>query len=385
MKVAILGTRGIPNYYGGFEQFAEYLSLGLVEAGFDVTVYNSHTHPYQQSEWNGVKIVHCYDPENKLGTIGQFVYDFNCILDCRKRKFDIILQLGYTSSSVWYWLLPRRHSIIITNMDGMEWKRSKYSNNVKQFLKYAEVLAVKHSHHLISDSIGMQEYLKNAYEVSSTYIPYGAHVFNDPSQEVLEEYKLAAYDYNLLIARLEPENSIEVILNGVSKSTNKIPFLVIGKNETKYGEYLKEKFASFENIRFLGAIYDINKLNNLRFHSKIYFHGHTVGGTNPSLLEAMSSGALICAHKNIFNEAILDSDAYFFTNEEEVREVVSTVDKSEVSNANKVRSNLSKVGNSYLWSIIIDKYINHFKMVWMHPKLNLSESSLNLGNQHSAQ
>src|SRR5678815_4853342 len=101
MKIAILGTRGIPNSYGGFEQFAEYLSLGLTNKGHHVTVYNSHNHTYQENSWNGVNIVHCYDPEYLIGTAGQFVYDLNCILDCRKKDFDIILQLGYTSSSVW--------------------------------------------------------------------------------------------------------------------------------------------------------------------------------------------------------------------------------------------------------------------------------------------
>ena len=101
MKIAIFGTRGIPNHYGGFEQFAQYLSEGLCQMGHEVFVYNSHNHPYQKNEWNEVNIIHCYDPEFKLGTIGQFIYDLNCTLDSRKRNFDVILQLGYTSSSVW--------------------------------------------------------------------------------------------------------------------------------------------------------------------------------------------------------------------------------------------------------------------------------------------
>ena len=124
MKIAIIGTRGIPNHYGGFEQCAQYLALGLVKRGFEVIVYNSHDHPYQEKEWNGVQIVHCYDPEDKLGTVGQFIYDLICILDIRKRKCDVILQLGYTSSSVWGWLLPKK-VVVTTNMDGLEWKRTK--------------------------------------------------------------------------------------------------------------------------------------------------------------------------------------------------------------------------------------------------------------------
>ena len=180
MKIAILGTRGIPNHYSGFEQFAEFFSVYLAENGHDVYVYNSHDHLYQEKTYKGVHIIHQYDPEYKLGTFGQFIYDFNCIMDSRKRDFDIILQLGYTSNSIWFFLLPKK-PIIITNMDGLEWKRSKYSKPVQQFLKFAERLAVKSSNHLISDSLGIQTYLKEKYEVTSTYIPYGAKVFENPN------------------------------------------------------------------------------------------------------------------------------------------------------------------------------------------------------------
>ena len=136
MKLAILGTRGIPNYYGGFEQFAQYLSKEFTSKGHEVYVYNSSAHPYKEKVWNGVNIIHCKDPEDKIGTAGQFIYDLNCILDSRKREFDIILQLGYTSSSVWNWLFSKK-PVIITNMDGLEWKRSKYSKLVQRFLFYA--------------------------------------------------------------------------------------------------------------------------------------------------------------------------------------------------------------------------------------------------------
>ena len=171
MKIAILGTRGIPNYYGGFEQFAEFFSVYLVEKGHEVFVYNSHDHPFQEKTFHGVNIIHQYDPEYKLGTFGQFIYDFNCIMDSRKRNFDIILQLGYTSNSVWFFLLPKR-PIIITNMDGLEWKRTKYSKPVQQFLKFAERLAAVNSDFLVADSLGIQTFLKKQYKKESTYIAY---------------------------------------------------------------------------------------------------------------------------------------------------------------------------------------------------------------------
>ena len=199
MKIGILGTRGIPNQYGGFEQFAQFLSVDLVSKGHEIWVYNSHRHIFQEDEFEGVNIIHCYDPEYKIGTVGQFIYDFNCIRDARNRKFDILLQLGYTSSSVWSKFLP--DSQIITNMDGLEWKRSKFNKYVQKFLKKAEGWAVKSSDLLVSDSIGIQAYIKAKYKVDSHYIPYGAEVFDDPDETKLKSLKVESGNFEILIAR----------------------------------------------------------------------------------------------------------------------------------------------------------------------------------------
>jgi len=361
MKIAIIGARGIPNNYGGFEQFAEYLSVGLVNLGNRVTVYNSHKHPFQESSWNGVEIIHCNDPEYKYGTIGQFIYDYNCILDTRKKDYDIILQLGYTSSAVWGWLLPRKKSVVTTNMDGLEWKRTKFSRPIQTFLKYAEKLGVKHSDYLISDSVGIQEHIKNKYKKESIYIPYGSHVFTSPNEDVLKKYNIKAFKYNMLIARLESENSIEIILDGAVVANDNLPFLVIGNNETKYGKYLRNKFKENNNIQFLGGIYDMNVLNNFRFYSNIYFHGHTVGGTNPSLLEAMGSNALICANDNIFNKSILGDDAYYFNNEKDIASLLKKIKKSE--NLAFLERNVEKIKNIFSWEEITKQYHHHFKTI----------------------
>ncbi|OXB13573.1 DUF1972 domain-containing protein [Flavobacterium reichenbachii] len=359
MKISIIGTRGIPNHYGGFEQCAEYLAAGLVQRGFEVTVYNSHNHPYKKKEWNGVQIKHCYDPEDKLGTAGQFIYDLNCILDLRKQNCDIVLQLGYTSSSVWGWLMPK-NAIITTNMDGLEWKRTKYSKWVKKFLQYAESLGVKYSDHLISDSIGIKNYLKAAYNVDSTYIAYGATLFENNNASVLKDYELIANQYDMLIARLEPENSIEIILDGVKKANLFRPFLVIGNHQTPYGFYLKEKYNDHKQIQFIGGIYNIEILNNLRYYSNIYFHGHTVGGTNPSLLEAMASNSLVCANDNDFNRYILGNDAIYFKDENEILDHLIHVNYDDEKYQLMLEENRKKILNVYDWEIIIDQYVNHF-------------------------
>ena len=358
MKIAIIGTRGIPNYYGGFEQFAQYLAKGLTQKGFEVTVYNSHTHPYQKKTCNGVNIVHCKDLEYKMGTAGQFIYDLNCILDARKKQYDVILQLGYTSNSVWGWLLPKK-TIVTTNMDGLEWKRTKYSGLVRNFLKHAEKLAVKYSDHLIADSMGIQEYLYAKYNKQAVFIPYGADIFKDNHCLLLEEFDLTPYEYDMLIARLEPENSIEIILDGRAKSNCKRKFLVVGSHNTSYGEYLKKKYAPFYDIKFIGGIYDINKLNNLRYYTNLYFHGHTVGGTNPSLLEAMASGSLVCANDNPFNRYILEADALYFKTSNDVTLYINEVKYNQPVYQQFIANNRKKIEEKYSWDNIINQYANH--------------------------
>jgi glycosyltransferase involved in cell wall biosynthesis len=358
MKIAILGTRGIPNYYGGFEQFAEFFSVYLVEKGHEVYCYNSHNHKFQENNFKGVNIIHCNDPEHKMGTFGQFIYDYNCILDSRKRNFDIILQLGYTSNSVWFFLLPKK-PIIITNMDGIEWKRSKYSRPVQQFLRFAERLAAISSDYLVSDSLGIKTFLKKRYKKDSTYIAYGAHCFNSPNQEILKDYKVEKENYNMIMARFEPENNLEMVLDGVVLTNDKMPILVVGNHNTKYGEYLKNRYKSHNNIRFMGGIYNLEHLNNLRFYSNLYFHGHSVGGTNPSLLEAMASQALVIAHNNDFNKAILKENGIYFSNPVEVKNILETIKKND--NLQKVKNNYQAIEKEFNWNKINGEYLQLFE------------------------
>ncbi|HEX8024368.1 DUF1972 domain-containing protein [Mucilaginibacter sp.] len=354
LKIAILGTRGIPNYYGGFEHISEYVSAGLVKKGHSVTVYNSHNHPYKADTWNGVNIVHCYDPEYLVGTAGQFAYDFNCLMDARKRKFDVVLLMGYTSSSVWGHLYPP-NSVIITNMDGLEWKRSKYSKPVQKFLKYAEKLAVKHSQYYISDSRVIRSYLKDKYEVDSRYIPYGADLFSEQEREQVDKSEVLKEDYFLLMARMEPENNIETILEGFNNSSSKKSFMVLGDTGNRFGKFITHKFKNDDRIQFKGSNFDNSVVRALQNNSYLYFHGHSVGGTNPSLLEAMASEALIAAHNNPFNKSVLNSDAFYFDNSTEVRHLVENVQRKDTERE-MVKNNLHKIQNQFSWEVVINDY-----------------------------
>jgi glycosyltransferase involved in cell wall biosynthesis len=355
LRIGILGTRGIPNHYGGFEQFAEYLSTGLVSKGHEVFVYNSHNHPYQSNTWNNVQLIHCYDPEYQLGSFGQFIYDFNCILDARRRQFDVILMLGFTSSSAWGWFYPEQ-STLIFNMDGLEWKRTKYSKPVQKFLLLAEKLAVRFSHYYIADSVVIQSYLKSKYAIASEHIPYGAEIHYNEDETLLQEYGVKKHEYYILMARMAAENNIEMILDGFHTSNSTKKLLVVGSVDNKLGRHLVQKFKNDERILFTGGIYNHpQKIHSLKIYSTLYFHGHSVGGTNPSLLEAMASRALIASHDNPFNRAVLQQDAFYFSSPNEVREIIENTHRNGREMA-MINNNLQKIQEQFNWDNVIKKY-----------------------------
>ena len=361
MKIAILGTKGIPNNYGGFEQFAEYLSVGLVERDYSVTVYNPHFHIYKDCRYKGVDIKHIYSPEKYIGASANFIYDFLCLRDALKSDFDIILECGYHSNAPSYFLVNKKsYPILVTNMDGLEWKRSKWNKVTQWIIKKMEKLAVEKSHCLVSDNEGIRQYYLDNFGVDSYCIEYGAVNVNYFDSTYLQEFNLQSRNYFLLIARLEPENNIETILDGYIKSKETTrSFLVIGNYQTKYGQYLKKKYSINKKILFLGAIYDKNKLDSIRCNACIYFHGHSVGGTNPSLLEAMGSNAFIVSHSNIFNRSILKDNALYFSTSDDVADIIGKEIPENIRNK-FILNNNKTISENYSWSHIIDLYENLF-------------------------
>jgi glycosyltransferase involved in cell wall biosynthesis len=358
LKIGILGTRGIPNRYGGFEQFAEFLAQALSGRGHDVWVYNSERHEFQGDTWNGIHIVHRPDPQERLGTAGQFLYDLRCINDARRRDFDVCLQLGYTSSSLWHRRWPRRAANVV-NMDGLEWKRAKYNRWVRLFLRRAERWAAVNADELIADSPTIQFRLADQYGRRAHYIPYGASVFDAPDEKALKAFGLTPFGYHMIIARLEPENHIDLVIRGCLSGRPEKPLLIVGRTETRYGARLRRSFGAAPGVRFLGGIFDRTALDNLRYFSHLYFHGHSVGGTNPSLLEAMGGRALIAAHDNVFNRSVLDEDAFYFSDEAQIADILRSV-QSKAEYAGFLDRNSAKIRAQYSEDRIVDLYESVF-------------------------
>lgn len=369
MKIAFISTRGIPNNYGGFEQFAEYISVGLAKRGHEVVVYSPKFHPYKEDNYKGVRIKHIYSPEEWMGSsAGSFFYDFLSLRDALKReKFDIIYEAGYTSivpAYIWFDVKNIKTPIFTTNMDGLEYKRTKFNKWVQRFLFWEERTTVRHSHYLIADNMGIHDYYKEKYGKESKFLAYGADIHSDYDESLLVEFGLKARDYYLLVARLEPENNVMMVIEGylASNECGRKPLIIVGKTNTPHGKELLAKYGNREGIRFVGGIYDFKKLNSVRYYSFVYFHGHSVGGTNPSLLEAMASSCYILAHDNIFNRAVLKENAHYYGDAKSVTQLLDSIYVlSRKYRQQYVNANLEEIRNEYSWEKLVDEHEKYFE------------------------
>ncbi|MFY0593250.1 DUF1972 domain-containing protein [Roseivirga sp.] len=357
--IAIVGSRGIPNNYSGFEQCAEYLSVHLVSLGHEVYVYNSTDHPYTENEYRGVKIVRKPLPL-KMGPFANFIYDWVCLKDAIKKRVEVVIELGYGSSAPSIWFYKKAKPVVMTNMDGLEWKRTKWSPFMQKCFRWLEKLAANSSDILISDNHGITDYLQGKYPDKETfYLPYGADTDLEFTKEVLTEYQLAPFDYYMVIARLEPENNVQTVIEGYLKSKSQKPLLIVGNTNTKFGELLFEQYG--DKVRFLGGIFDKSKLDSLRRYCLIYFHGHSVGGTNPSLLEAMACKANVVAHDNVFNKGVLLQKEGYFKDGDEVKGVIEYYTDATSLDDAKIKANFEEVKYTYNWKELAGNLSNRIE------------------------
>jgi glycosyltransferase involved in cell wall biosynthesis len=362
VKIAITGTRGIPNYYGGFEQFCMRFAPMLVSRGHIVFVYNPYGHTYKDITYKEVYIIKKWLSEKWLGPGANYVYDFLCLKDAIARKVDVILECGYASAAPSYPFLRPGRTQLITHMDGMEWQRAKWRPMVQKWIRKAEAKAIRFSDAIVCDHPQIAEYYKSSHSVDPYYIAYGADILENPDIKVTEQYDLEPFSYYISIARLEPENNIRMIINGFLAADTGLKLLLIGDLNTGYGSKLETEFAGSREIIFIGGIFNDYITSNLRHFSKGVFHGHSVGGTNPSILEAMASGAGIIAHENKFNRHILGENAEYFNSPENIKEILlqtPDTDKKTLS----IKNNIDMISKQYQWSGVVDKYEALFSLL----------------------
>ncbi len=366
MKVAITGTRGIPNRYGGFEQFAEGLSVRMVKKGHEVMVYNPEDHSFKESMFEGVQLVKIIAPFKWNPPLSSLLYDFLCLWDALKRKPDLIFNCGHTPS-VFLKILKNPNKIpFVFHLDGMEWKRKKWGWFARAYLKFSERLAVKWADYQVVDNLEIQKYYQKKYGINPANIAYGADIppENGLKKDLLPvEYQelINEKEYFLVISRLEPENNTDMILKAFLKSGSKDHLIVIGNTHTKFGRKLVKEFGNHPGISFLGPIFDKKILNIFRRHSKAYVHGYSAGGTNPSLLEAMAVSCTIFTHDNPYNRSVLGENAFYFSTISLLKEYFSGLGRLNDKKDERIRGNLKKIREQYSWDKVCDQYAMAFK------------------------
>lgn len=356
IRVVILGSRGIPAEFGGFETFAEQLSVRLVNKGIKVTVFCEKGQSYKGKTYKGVNLEYIWTP-NIVG-FRSIWFDMISIIKAL-RNSDIIYMLGYHVAFLFF--IPKlvgKHFWV--NMDGLEWKRAKWSKKVKLYLRIMERLAVKWSTIIIADAQGIAQYFEKQYALTTEVltIPYGAELVDStPNSVTINEYGLKQNGYYLVVCRLEPENHVHEILQGFKYSDTKKKLVIIGdyNHNNQYAKSLLE--ITDERILFLGAIYDQQKLITLRYHCYTYLHGHSVGGTNPSLLEAMACGNFIIAHDNIFNREVTQNSCWYFKSAKEITQMINLLESKGVPpNVSEILKSL--IRRKYNWDHIAETYVN---------------------------
>jgi glycosyltransferase involved in cell wall biosynthesis len=351
MKLAIVGIRGLPNNYGGFETLAEYL-VEYLSKDFEITVYcSSKDLPYKMKEFNGSRLK--YIPISSHGAMG-ILYDSISLLDAIFRH-DKVLFLGFGGGFI-IPLLKKYKSKIILNVGGMDWKRSKWGSFAKKVIKKSEALLMKNSGKIISDNIAVQNYILSEYGKESTLIGYGGDQAQKlaASEDLSVVYPFLKKEYAFIVTRIQPDNNIDMILNAFM-AANRLPLVMVGNwDNSKYGKETKAKFQNKENLILLDAIYERKKLDVLRSNCSLYIHGHSAGGTNPSLVEAMFLGLPVYAFASGFNEYTTENEAIYFKNASDLTFLIQNLNYSSIS---LIGVNLKIIAEkSYRWSIIADKY-----------------------------
>lgn len=308
----ILGIRGIPAAHGGFETFAEYLALYLRRKGWKVIVYcqENGAGALWHDEWNDIERIHV--PVKQAGPLGTIVFDWKSIWHAA-RTDGLCLTLGY-NTAVFCGLLRLRGINNIINMDGIEWSRAKWGRMAKMWFWLNDWAGCWLGNHLIADHPEIKNHLSTRVNPDKiTTIAYGAEQVLHAPESSLEKWSLVSGKFLTLVARAEPENSILEVVQGFSMKPRGIKLLVLGNYDRNHSYQRQVLDAASDEVVFAGAIYEKPVVQALRFHSMAYVHGHQVGGTNPSLVEALGAGNAVIAHDNRFNHWVAGESARYFT------------------------------------------------------------------------
>jgi len=380
MKIMIIGSRGIPAKYGGFETFAEGLTENLIKNGDEVTVSCEYEPPNsRKKDFKGAKLEYFPFKPPKNYLLRKFYENISDIYFLLKlsRRSNLIYFLGIEVGM--FLFIPKlinRKCKVMVNVDGVMWKRTKFNAIEKGLLKLNHDLATLFADKIIVDAQEMKKYVDKRYWNKTTYISYG---INNPDRIIWNKNDLFIETLNnpveinpdkyyLVVSRLEPENNIHTIIEAYIQANLDMPLLVVGDfTSDHYQEEIEsmiKEAPNKSNVIFLGSIYDQKFLNMLRQNCTAYIHGHTVGGTNPSLLEAAVSRNIVIAHDNQFNREVCADFAIYFANELELSRKLQSISKFPKNYQNMKDDVYHHVLNNYSWNKITNKYISVFQGIY---------------------
>lgn len=353
MTIAILGTVGIPASYGGFETLAENLARlhQAHDIPGDLVVYcSAKSYPAQPPSYLGAQLRYIALNANGVSSI---LYDIASLLSAVRHRSDVILLLGVSGAIALPLVRLMSRAYIVTNIDGIEWKREKWKGLARWFLRFSERMAVHFSHEVIADNAGIAEHVALSYGRDCHVIAYGGdHVLEVPAQPC-NELKMPPR-YALALCRIEPENNVAMILEAFAEKPG-IPLVFVGNwNKSQFGRALKQHYAQTAHLHLLDPIYDLSVLRTLRSNAAIYVHGHSAGGTNPSLVEMMHFGIPVLAYDCVFNRHTTDNKALWFKDAESLGVAISSMEPERMS---QVSVDMKRIAQErYTWQAIGQAY-----------------------------
>ena len=352
-----MGIRGLPACHGGFETFAARLAPFLVAEGWRVTVYCQEEDPpaEYETEWQGVRLVHLHVGHDTAWNSIRF--DHACICHALREKPPLVLTLGYNTALLG--LRLRRAGIRhVMNMDGIEWARAKWGPVARAWLYLNDWAGCRGAHHLVADHPEIARHLETRVPAAKiTTIPYGTDLIEDADPALLEPFGLVPGRYLTLIARPEPENSILEIVQAFSARPRGVTLFVLGNfHPRKVRYHARVAQAASNEVVFAGAIFDTTIVRALRLYSLLYVHGHQVGGTNPSLLEAMGAGNPVLAHDNRFNRWVAGGGAWYFKDSESCRKALDALLERADERQRLAEANIHRAIHAFRWERVLQRY-----------------------------
>lgn len=348
----IVGCAGVPAAYGGFETLAENLTLYREREGVPVelTVFCGKPSPPSCPEWfHGARLR--YMPLKANG-ISSVVYDLCSLAVAGRERAGAVLVLGVSGAMGLAVMRALTRVRLVTNIDGIEWRRAKWGWLARNFLRWSEWIAVRCSHEVVADNEAVAEYIRSRYGVSCTVIAYGGdHAISVPAKPY--PYPLPER-YALALCRIEPENNVQMILEAYARPGT-MPLVFVGNwNASEFGRAMRTRYQSCENILMCDAEYDLGALRTLRAGASLYVHGHSAGGTNPSLVEMMHFGIPVLAFDCAFNRHTTKNEALYFGTADELAQRLSDLaDKRTAAVGSKMRE---IAASDYTWDRIGAQY-----------------------------